>query len=137
MTDTPTDTDVGAVVTPFAVPTRPTQDAILDPVWGQWVHDAVAGKLITLGRVTKSYTFAANGRTNVLASDVGLATIDGAVTAIQSPNAMCLTTVISGLGTATVNIAGVYWQYTTAWASVPLNITGAQTMMVLAWGTPA
>ena len=24
-------------------PTRPTQDAIIDPVWGQWVHDHVDG----------------------------------------------------------------------------------------------
>ena len=36
MTDTP-------VVMPLAtVPTRPVQDGIIDPVWGQWVHDHIA-----------------------------------------------------------------------------------------------
>jgi len=30
------------VVTPLANPTRPVQDGVIDPVWGQWVHDRQA-----------------------------------------------------------------------------------------------
>jgi hypothetical protein len=39
MTDTPPDVPV---VNPLAVPTRPVQDGIIDPAWGQWIHDSNA-----------------------------------------------------------------------------------------------
>lgn len=32
----------------MAVPTRPAQDAIIDPVWGQWVHDNLNTVFATL-----------------------------------------------------------------------------------------
>jgi hypothetical protein len=37
----------------MAIPTRPTQDGLIDPTWGQWVHDhEVTPKRFALWRVT-------------------------------------------------------------------------------------
>lgn len=134
MTDTPTDTPV---VTPLAVtPTRPVQDGILDPAWGQWVHDYVA-----VGPRHCRYTGPtdAAGYATIPASAFGLATITGGVASIAAQGDGAATNVLTeclpaaGGGALVVRVVILSLGpggYASAGASLPsVNIDAA------AWGT--
>ena len=63
----------------MAVPTRPVQDAIIDPAWGQWVHDETLRGLTIRTRNFDGATFDGNGLFTVTAADMGLTAISGLV----------------------------------------------------------
>lgn len=121
----------------MAVPTRPTQDAIIDPVWGQWVHDATVNKTLKWASVVGQAATFTNGRTTITAAMFGLPRIDGLTITMQATNAAVLFQVEGGLGTASVGLMGIYWVYTTAWASVPVELTGARSLNMFAWSATA
>ena len=72
----------------MAVPTRPVQDAIIDPVWGQWVHDTIAPlNSLSLGVADGMKTADNASHMQYVASDFGLSTIVGGIVTCdrQSP----------------------------------------------------
>lgn len=56
----------------MADPTRPVQDAIIDPVWGQWVHDHIVNPDRLLQQVTKPSTDAGYSNTEYSIPGLGL-----------------------------------------------------------------
>ena len=67
----------------MAVPTRPAQDAIIDPVWGQWVHDSLLDVVHWKGNIT----LATDGAGIITAAMLGLTNVAGAVVAVASGTA--------------------------------------------------
>ena len=121
----------------MATPTRPVQDAIIDPVWGQWVHDAVLNKASIIGTASGPITFSAAGRAFIPASMFGLTAITGILVTASPTNAMAVFNIIDGVGTGTIQINGIYWAWGgSAWNPQPGPVTGNQTLFMFAWGTP-
>jgi len=64
----------------MAIPTRPTQDAIIDPVWGQWVHDTLKPlKQYALGVVSGPKTADVGSHLQFTPAEFGLASFAGGI----------------------------------------------------------
>ena len=115
-------------------PTRPVQDAIIDPAWGQWVHDQVA-RLVTTTFRSYVVTTDASGNAIIPAANLGLATVTGVVANCSS----------QGSGNTTYHIGEVPIIGNQAYLRVVStaidtnDVTvgiGTVSVNVMAWGTP-
>jgi hypothetical protein len=122
----------------MAVPTRPVQDAIIDPVWGQWVHDHVAGATVRTTSVSVTRVTTAGGNFGMPKSEwaPGIATVQGYIVGALANDAT------KYIRVGTVQLADLtlhcYFEWTSgsgaAWN--PLANWGC-TAFVTAWGIPA
>lgn len=115
---------------PVPVPGDPTAQS-----WAAAVAGALGGlKGLGIGTATKAYEFG-NGRVTIPASDFGLTTISGLLVNVTPVAALALVNIVSGLGSANVEIIGIAWVYAGGWPSIPSDVVGWQTLSMLAWGT--
>ena len=121
----------------MAVPTRPVQDAIISPEWGQWVHDNTVRTLAIRALTVGPRPTDASGVFSVNASEFGLTAITGAIAMAGN----------SSPGTYTITLSEVYANGTNVFGrlmlnSPPSNLSwlsnhGGVTTHWIAWGTVA
>ena len=130
-------------VAPLAtVPTRPAQDGIIDPVWGQWVHDETVRDIKMRMVTIPAVTFDANGLYTLNAAALGLATIDGCVFGVfisaWNPTAQNIQPITGTVFRASPSqvILSLHY-YTKGVGTLARTAAGVTELHVVAWGTAA
>lgn len=122
----------------MANPTRPVQDAIIDPVWGQWVHDDTV-RTKAFGWTAFTGTTDAWGYLNIPVALFGLATLAGGVATIRNnPNSADVTFTVSeaapNAGGTLLVVRCMQLNQTTNDIATLVNLPNIQ-VSAFAWGT--
>ena len=122
----------------MADPTRPVQDAIIDPAWGQWVHDRVAVIPGIARGVNYSGTTDVNGYLAVPASAFGLSKINGGAASITTTGAGTVVNFVGEVTPFSNNTVLLIRICKITTDTNDMNIYPSTTVAVsaLAWGTP-
>ena len=119
----------------MATPARPVQDAYVDPVWGQYVHD----KITHLSWITFTKTTDASGLFTITAAEFGLSKIGGVVTDMQwsatgNPSRVASRLQLTAGGAVPTNGDVVQCEVTSRTGAISPSISVSG--WAIAWGTP-
>ena len=125
----------------MATPARPVQDGLIDPAWGQWVHDDTLRTSQIRAKTIPNAAFDGSGLYYLTAATMGLASIDGAVwnlyNSVNNPTAQA-TQLVAGMAYRVDANTLILVGYAFAHPNGTMSRIGAGAITqiyVVAWGT--